>query len=78
MGTQLTGASAPTNQYFEPLLDDKQTAEFLGGLHPKTVQRMVREGQLPAFRVGKFWRYRASELNDWLRLQSTGRTARVN
>ena len=61
----------------EPLLDDEQAAEFLGGIHRKTLQRMARHGQVPAYRVGRFWRYRASELNDWLGLQSTGRIARV-
>jgi excisionase family DNA binding protein len=53
----------------EPLWSDEQAADFLG-LHPKTVQRMARRGELPAYRVGKYWRYRASELNDWLMLQS--------
>ncbi len=61
----------------EPLLDDKQAAQFLGGIHHKTIQRMARNGEVPAYRVGRFWRYRASELNDWLRLHSTGRIARV-
>jgi excisionase family DNA binding protein len=81
---------APTNLYeipahplgdwsvtLEPLLDDKQAAQFLGGIHHKTIQRMARNGEVPAYRVGRFWRYRASELNDWLRLHSTGRIARV-
>jgi excisionase family DNA binding protein len=62
---------------FEPLLSDKQAARLLGGIHPKTVQRMARNGQIPAYRVGRFWRYRASELSDWLRLQSSSRTARA-
>jgi excisionase family DNA binding protein len=61
----------------EPLLDDKQAAQFLGGIHHKTIQRMARNGEVPAYRVGRFWRYRASELNDWLRLHSTGRIACV-
>ena len=34
-------------------------------------------GEVPAYRVGRFWRYRASELNEWLGLKSTGRIARV-
>ena len=55
---------------FEPLLNDEQAAEFLGGLHAKTVQRMARRGELPHYRLGKYYRYRASELNDWLRIQS--------
>jgi excisionase family DNA binding protein len=56
-------------QRFEPLLDDNQAALLLGGLHPKTLQRMARRGQVPAFRVGKYWRYRASELDEWLKRQ---------
>lgn len=66
-----------TSLPFEPLLDDARAARFLGGIHPKTLQRMARKGDVPAYRVGRFWRYRASELNDWLRLKSTGRIARV-
>ena len=56
-------------QRFERLLDDNQAALLLGGLHPKTLQRMARRGQVPAFRVGKYWRYRASELDEWLKGQ---------
>ena len=55
---------------FEPLLSDVEAAAFLGGLHPKTVQRMARRGQLPAYRIGRYWRFRASELDEWLRVQS--------
>jgi excisionase family DNA binding protein len=56
----------------EPLLNDAQAAKFLGGLHPKTVQRMARRGEIPAYRVAKYWRYRASELSAWLVLHSSG------
>jgi excisionase family DNA binding protein len=52
--------------YFEPLLNDRQAAELLG-IHPKTLQRCARTGQIPAHRIGRFWRYRASELDAWLR-----------
>ena len=62
--------SGISGRHFEALLNDVQTANFLGGLHPKTVQRMARRGELPAYRIGKYWRYRASELNDWLVLRS--------
>jgi excisionase family DNA binding protein len=57
---------------FEPLLNDEQAAKFLGGLHSKTVQHMARRGEIPHYRVGKYYRYRASELNEWLRLHSMG------
>ena len=57
---------------YEPLMSDAEAAQFLGGLHPKTVQRMARRGELPAYRIGRYWRFRASELCAWLGLQSTG------
>jgi excisionase family DNA binding protein len=62
----------PEHSQFEPLLNDAQAAEFLGGLHAKTVQRMARRGEIPHYRVGKYYRYRASELNEWLRVHSQG------
>jgi excisionase family DNA binding protein len=56
---------------FEPLLDARQAATLLGGLHVKTVQRMARRGELPGYQIGKFWFFRASELSQWLMLHSS-------
>ena len=50
---------------FEPLLSDEEAGHLLG-LHPKTVQRLARTKQIPAHHIGRFWRYRASELDKWL------------
>lgn len=61
---------------FEPLLSDSQAGKLLG-LHPKTVQRLARQGELPAVRIGRYWRFRASALNAWIDLQSTGQPACV-
>jgi excisionase family DNA binding protein len=58
----------------EPLIDELEAAQFLGGLHPKTVQRLARRGGIPAYRVGRYWRFRASELSAWLVLHSTGQS----
>jgi excisionase family DNA binding protein len=65
---------------FEPLLDDKQAVALLGGMHPKTLQKPARTGKIPAYRVGRSWRYRASELDKWLqsKLNSAGQPARVD
>lgn len=35
-------------------------------LAKKTVYKLVAEKQLPAFRVGKFWRFKKSELEQWI------------
>jgi len=50
---------------FEPLLDSKKVAGLIG-IHFKTVQKMARDGRLPAIRIGDLWRFRASELDEWL------------
>ena len=63
---------------YERLMSDVEAGHFLGGLHPKTVQRMARRGDLPAYRVGRYWRYRASELDQWLRVQSQHPNASVS
>lgn len=55
---------------FEPLMSAVEAAQFLGGLHVKTVQRMARRGELPAYRIGRYWFFRASALDQWLKLQS--------
>ncbi len=50
---------------FEPLLDSERAAGLLG-IHPKTLQKMARRGEIRGKHVGKLWRFRASDLNDWL------------
>ena len=50
---------------FEPLLDSSQAAALLR-IHPKTLQKMARRGEIHGTHVGKLWRFRASDLNDWL------------
>ncbi|MGP0017951.1 MAG: helix-turn-helix domain-containing protein [Candidatus Sulfotelmatobacter sp.] len=59
----------PTN--FEPLLSDAEAGALLG-LHHKTVQRLARAGELPAVRIGRYWRFRATALNLWIDVHSTG------
>ncbi len=57
-----------TAQYesrFEPLLDSDEAAALLK-IHPKTLQRMARRGEVPAIQIGKLWRFRASELDAWM------------
>jgi excisionase family DNA binding protein len=50
---------------FEPLLDSTQAAQLLR-IHPKTLQKMARRGDIHGTHVGKLWRFRASDLNDWI------------
>jgi len=55
---------------FEPLLDSDEAAALLK-IHPKTLQRLARNGEVCGVQVGKLWRFRVSALNEWL----NGKTA---
>jgi len=50
---------------FEPLLNSHQAARLLS-IHHKTLQKLARRGDIHGSHVGKLWRFRASDLNEWL------------
>ena len=50
---------------FEPLLDSTEAAALLR-IHPKTLQRMARNGEIAGIQIGRLWRVRTSVLNSWL------------
>ena len=64
---QRADAVERTDSYvFEPLLDSHQAASLLR-IHVKTLQRMARHREIPAFVLGGKWRFRASDLEVWIR-----------
>lgn len=56
---------AEENPTFEQLLDSEEAAALLK-IHPKTLQKMARNGEIAGVQIGKLWRFRASVLNSWL------------
>jgi excisionase family DNA binding protein len=54
-----------SEEEFEPLLDSEEAAALLK-IHPKTLQKMARRGEVVAIQIGRLWRFRASALNRWL------------
>ena len=60
-----TGPRIVAEDEFEPLLDSEQAAALLK-IHPKTLQKMARRGEVVAVQIGRLWRFRASALNRWL------------
>ena len=64
-------AAAESTIQFEPLLDARDAAALLG-IHPKTLQKMARSGQVPGIRIGKCWAFRASVLDSWLKSKLAG------
>jgi excisionase family DNA binding protein len=52
----------------EPMMSAEEAAQVLQ-LHPKTVKRLAGEGTIPAMKIGRLWRFRASALDEWLRAE---------
>jgi excisionase family DNA binding protein len=59
---------------FERLLDSLEAASLLR-IHPKTLQRMARNGEIAGIQIGRLWRFRASVLNSWLTDKSRAKTS---
>jgi excisionase family DNA binding protein len=49
------------------------TGEVLDYLRvtPRTIYRLIRAGELPAVRIGRQWRFRRVDLDNWLDRQKT-------
>ena len=43
--------------HFERLVDSREAAALLQ-IHPKTLQRLARKGEIRAMRIGRLWRFR--------------------
>ncbi len=67
---ELAGQSAPFAMFgAEPLWTVDDVAGYLR-LNPETIRVMARRGELPSIKVGKrVWRFKVSEIRDWLGLQ---------
>jgi len=50
---------------FEPLLDLAEAAGLLR-IHPQTLKKMAIRRVVPAIKVGRLWRFRASDLQEWV------------
>jgi excisionase family DNA binding protein len=61
---EATPVSQPFS-HFERFLDSREAAALLR-IHPKTLQRLARKGEIRAMRIGKLWRFRASDLHSWV------------
>lgn len=48
----------------DDVLNAQEAAKLLGA-HVETIRRMARKGKIPAFKVGKDWRFRQAALLNW-------------
>jgi excisionase family DNA binding protein len=64
-GNSRAGVTAEAQSIFEPLLDLAEAAGLLR-IHPQTLKKMAIRRAVPAIKVGRLWRFRASDLEEWL------------
>jgi len=48
-----------------PVLTVNELSDYLK-LHPTTIYRLLKAGQLPGFRIGSDWRFNVKEIERWL------------
>ena len=53
----------------------KAVAEYLD-VHPMTIYKYVKDGRIPAFKIGDSWRIRKDAMQKWIR-ESEGRNEGV-
>ncbi len=70
--------SSGVSHAIEVLLTSKEASQVLK-IHPKVLERMAKRGEVPALKIGKFWRYRATALDAWInsRLKSSRQLCRM-
>jgi len=54
----------------ERLVTPDDVAEYLA-VSPAWVQEQARSGDIPAIKLGRYWRFRMSEVEEWLTAQSS-------
>ncbi len=50
----------------EPWLSVEEIAAHLG-VSKETVYRWLEKGRVPAHRVGKLWKFKTAEVDDWVK-----------
>lgn len=62
----MANANEPRQRTCEALIDANAAAKIIG-VSPRHVRTMAEAGQVPGMRVGKYWKFRASLLDEWIR-----------
>ena len=53
----------------EPLMTASELAQYLR-LHTETIYRLIQTEGLPAVKAGGQWRFRTSEVDQWLQVRT--------
>ena len=61
-------STTPMDLQTQPFLTPKEVSDLLQ-VSVYTVRRWIKQGELPAYKVGRLWRINKGDLNRWLRQQ---------
>lgn len=50
----------------EKWADSKEVQEYLG-IGRETITEWINKRGMPAYKVGRFWRFKISEIDEWIR-----------
>lgn len=50
----------------EKWLGTKEVQEYLG-VSRETISEWIKERGMPAYKVGRFWRFKISEIDEWIK-----------
>jgi len=53
------------NVMVDQIMTVREVADYLK-VNDRTIYRMAAAGKIPAFKVGASWRFKSSEINDWI------------
>jgi excisionase family DNA binding protein len=59
----------PDNKVVAPLLNIEEVAEWLR-IPKSTLYKLCNDGEIPAAKIGKHWRFNQSLVFDWLKAKS--------
>jgi excisionase family DNA binding protein len=61
-------SATPMDLPMQPFLTPKEVSDLLQ-VSVYTVRRWIKQGELPAYKVGRLWRINKDDLNQWLNQQ---------
>jgi excisionase family DNA binding protein len=63
--SQSENTANPTSEVFEVSVSIKEACKILGISRP-TLMSLIHKGSLPAFKVGKQWRFKPQSIRDFI------------
>jgi len=55
----------------QEFMNTTQVAQYLN-LHEITVYKLIKQGKIPAFKIGGRWRFKKKILDDWITMKMKG------